>query len=162
MPQSHVVMSGQMVPERDCMVFNSLRMNLWVIRSRRENHCCAVGGLPSREMGPKELPSTLSRGVLPLVRGQLAALGHGQSPGRYPGSAQAAPRVPHSARFVVHRPCGQPAVQGGAGGVRLRALTCRGAIRAYVSEHVTNVPNTYSIGAEAGVRGARGQRPADL
>ncbi len=76
-------------PRRDCVVFNSLRMNLWVIRSRRENHCCAVGGLPSREMGPKELPSTLSRGVSPLVRGQLAALGHGQSPGRYPGSAQA-------------------------------------------------------------------------
>jgi hypothetical protein len=72
------------------MVFNSLRMNLWVIRSRRENHCCVVGGLPSREMSPKELSSTLSREVLPLVRGQLAALGHGQSPGRYPGSAQAA------------------------------------------------------------------------
>ena len=43
------------------MVFNSLRMNLWVIRSRRENHCCVVGGLPSREMSPKELSSTLSR-----------------------------------------------------------------------------------------------------
>jgi hypothetical protein len=70
------------------VVFNSLRMNLWVIRSRRENHCCVVGGLPSREMGPKELSSTLSRAVLPLVRGQLAASGHWQSPGGYPGSAQ--------------------------------------------------------------------------
>jgi hypothetical protein len=71
------------------VVFNSLRMNLWVIRSRRENHCCVVRGLPSREIGPKELSSTLSREALSLVRGQLAASGHWQSPGRYPGSAQA-------------------------------------------------------------------------
>jgi hypothetical protein len=32
----------------------------------------------------------------------------------------------------------------------------------YVSVHVTSVPNAYSIGAEAGVRRARGQRPADV
>jgi hypothetical protein len=70
------------------MVFNSLRMNLWVIRSRRENPSADTGRHPSREMGPKELSSTLSQASFPLVNCRLTALSSAQSPARYPGSTQ--------------------------------------------------------------------------
>ena len=72
-----------------CGVFNNLRMNLWVIRSGRENHGSVAGHHPSREIAPKELSSTRSGGVFPLVRARLQAVSQRQSPGRYPGSAQA-------------------------------------------------------------------------
>jgi hypothetical protein len=56
-------------------VFNSLRMNLWVIRSGWENPCRVNARHPSCEIAPEELSSTLSRAAFPLVRGQLSALG---------------------------------------------------------------------------------------
>ena len=70
-------------------VFNRLRMNLWVIRSGRENPSNARRSLPSREMAQKELPSTPPIEVFPLVNQQLSTPTRYQSPGRYPGSAQA-------------------------------------------------------------------------
>jgi hypothetical protein len=70
------------------VVFNSLRMNLWVIRSRRENPSKHPGRHPSREMGLEELSSTLSPGVFPLVKRRLTTSGSAQSPGRHPGSTQ--------------------------------------------------------------------------
>ena len=64
-------------------------MNLWVIRSGRENPSKARRSLPSREMAQKELPSTPPIEVFPLVNQQLLTPRRYQSPGRYPGSAQA-------------------------------------------------------------------------
>ena len=72
-----------------CGVFNNLRMNLWVIRSGRENHGSVARHHPSREIAPKELSSTRSGRVFPLVRARLQAVSQRQSPGRHPGSAQA-------------------------------------------------------------------------
>jgi len=57
-----------------CGVFNNLRMNLWVIRSGRENHASLASYHPSREIPPKELSSTRSGRVFPLVRARLEAV----------------------------------------------------------------------------------------
>ena len=70
-------------------VFNRLRMNLWVIRSGRENPSQARRPLPSREMAQKELPSTPLIEAFPLVNQHFPTPTRCQSPGRYPGSPQA-------------------------------------------------------------------------
>ena len=71
------------------VVFNSLRMNLWVIRCAGENHPSPGRPHPSREMVQKELPSTPPTSAFPLVILQLRIAVGCESPGRYPRSAQA-------------------------------------------------------------------------
>jgi hypothetical protein len=70
-------------------VFNRLRMNLWVIRSGRENHPTVGRPHPRCEIAEKELPSTPRIEAFPLTRPLLTTAGLIRSPGRYPGSAQA-------------------------------------------------------------------------
>ena len=135
-------------------------MNLWVIRSARENPG-TVGRLhPSREMGRKELPSTPHIKAFPLVSDQLPTLTGCWSPGRYPGSAQAHRVSPTGQNLLSTAPVDNRLFRRVPAAYGFR-VDCLDITRMYVSVQVTTLPNTYSIGAEVGVRGARG-RPADL
>jgi hypothetical protein len=122
-------------------------MNLWVIRSVQENHHWAVGRLPSREIGPKELSSTLPKASFQLVRRQLVASSPAWSPGRYPGSAQANRVSPTAHNLLSTSPVDNVLFRWsftayGSGIDPSRRHTS-------VSVDVTTLPNTYSIGAEA-------------
>src|SRR5688572_32934562 len=104
-------------------VFNRLRMKLWVIRSGRENASRARRPLPRCETAQKRTSiHAPKRGISPS---QTAIVNPDALPvpRPVPKVCTGAPRVPHRAEFVIHRPCGQQAVQVAAGSVRFAALT---------------------------------------
>ena len=101
-------------------------------------------------MVEKELPSTPRIGASPLVKAQLPIRERCESPGRYPGSAQAHRVSPTERNLLSTGPVDNGLFRSAQAAYGFPQLTCRSVTRAYVSVHVTSVPNTYSIGAEAG------------